>query len=286
MPQSVIPLMVKAARAAGHVLLRHFERLDTLNIVTKTRMDYASEADEQAELAIIKKLRQEYPDHAILGEEGGAQPGARGGSRYTWVIDPLDGTSNYLRGFPHWCVSMALCEDGEPAHAVIFDPLRNELFTATRGGGAFLNERRIRASERAGLSGALIATGFSPRERARAAAQLDCINTLLDEAEDIRCTGSSALDLAHIACARLDGSFEAGLQPWDIAAGVLLVREAGGRVGDFNGADIGNLHIPGARQMLAGNLRVADSLQALVGGSDDARMLAEGDARASFRGNA
>jgi len=274
MSQSVIPLMVKAARAAGDVLLHHFERLDTLNIVTKTRMDYASEADEQAESAIIKQLRQAEPDYAILGEEGGAQPGTRGGNRYTWVIDPLDGTSNYLHGFPHWCVSMALCEDGEPVHAVIFDPLRNELFTATRGGGAFLNERRIRISERAGLSGALIATGFSPRERERAAAQLDCINTLLDEAEDIRCTGSSALDLAYIACGRLDGSFEAGSQPWDIAAGVLLVREAGGRVCDFNAAAIDTLHLPGMRHMVAGNLPVTEALQVLVSASTYARMFA------------
>jgi len=277
MSPPVIPLMVKAAHAAGDVLLHHFGRLDTLNIITKMRMDYASEADEQAEAAIIKQLRREYPDYAILGEEGGAQPGARGISRHTWVIDPLDGTSNYLRGFPHWCVSIALCEGGEPVCAVIFDPLRNELLTATRGGGAQLNERRIRVSERPGLTGALIGTGFSPRERMRAAAQLDCIKTLLHEAEDVRCGGSSALDLAHVACGRLDGCFEAGVQPWDMAAGVLLVREAGGRVGDFSGAPIGNLNVPGApggRQMLAGNLHVAALLQALVGGSEYARMFA------------
>jgi len=208
------------------VLLRHMHRLDSLNIIEKARMDYASEVDEQAEAAIIEVLRRAAPDDAILGEEGGVQAGASGASRSTWVIDPLDGTSNYLHGIAHWCVSIALCVDGEPTHAVVFDPLHNELFTANRGGGAHLNGQRIRVSERRDLSGSLIASGFSPRERERADAQLDCIKRLLREAEDLRCGGASALDLAHVACGRLDGCFEAGVQPWDMAAGVLLVREA------------------------------------------------------------
>src|SRR5690606_40266917 len=144
--------------------------------------------------------------------------------------DPLDGTSNYLRGLPHWCVSIALVEHGEPQHAVIFDPLRNELFTATRGAGAQLNERRIRIADRKELQGAMLLTGFPPRERARAGAQLECVRELLRDAEDIRRTGSAALDLAYVACARADAYFEAGLKNWDLAAGVLLVREAGGRV--------------------------------------------------------
>jgi len=263
----VINIMVKAARAGGNVLLRHMQRLEGLNIVEKARMDYASDADEQAEAAIIKELRRAYPDDAILGEEGGAQPGARGQSRYTWVIDPLDGTSNYLRGFPHWCVSIARCEGGEPVHAVIFDPLRNELFTASRGSGAQLNDRRIRVSERRDLTGALLATGFAPRERPRADAQLDCIKSLLGEAEDVRRAGSAALDLAYVACARVDGYFEAGVRPWDIAAGVLLVREAGGKVCDFKGATIGSLHQPGPATgitLVSGSLRVADAVQAQI----------------------
>jgi len=272
MLQPAVNIMIKAARAGGNVLLRHMHRLDALNIVEKARMDYASEVDEQAEEAIIKELRRAQPDYAILGEEGGAKQGARGVSRYTWVIDPLDGTSNYLHGFPHWCVSIALCEGAEPLHAVIFDPLRNELFTATRGSGAQLNERRIRVSERRDLGGSLIATGFAPRERARAGAQLACINTLLveREAEDVRRAGSAALDLAYVACGRVDAYFEAGVQPWDIAAGTLLVREAGGKVCDFNGAPIAALHLPGppgGRQVIAGNLRVADPLQAVIAGS-------------------
>jgi len=262
-----VNVMVKAARAGGNVLLRHMHRLDALNVVEKGRMDYASEVDGQAEEAIVKELRRANPDYAILGEEGGVQKGNRGPSRYTWVIDPLDGTSNYLHGIPHWCVSIALCEGPEPLHAVVFDPLRNELFTATRGAGAQLNEKRIRVSERKDLTGALLATGFPPRERKRVGAHLDCLKTLMDEVEDVRRTGSAALDLAWVAAGRCDAYFEAGVQAWDVAAGVLLVREAGGRVGDFRGAPTGPMHIAGAaagRQLLAGNVKVSDALQKVI----------------------
>ena len=269
-----VNVIVKAARAGGNVLLRHMHRLDALNVVEKDRLDYASEVDGLAEEAIIKELRRANPDYAILGEEGGAQKGNRGPSRYTWVIDPLDGTSNYLHGIPHWCVSIALCEGPEPLHAVVFDPLRNELFTATRGAGAQLNEKRIRVSERKDLTGALLATGFPPRERKRVGAHLDCLKLLMVEAEDVRRTGSAALDLAWVAAGRCDAYFEAGVQAWDIAAGVLLVREAGGRVADFRGAATGPMHVAGAaagRQLLAGNLKVTDALQKAIVASGYAR---------------
>ena len=261
-----VNVMVKAARAGGNVLLRHMHRLAALNVVEKERMDYASEVDGLAEEAIIKELRRANPDYAILGEEGGAQKGNRGPSRYTWVIDPLDGTSNYLHGIPHWCVSLALCEGPEPLHAVVFDPLRNELFTASRGAGAQLNEKRVRVSERKDLAGAMLATGFAPRERKRLDAQLDCLKVLMREAEDVRRTGSAALDLAWVAAGRCDAYFEAGVQPWDIAAGVLLVREAGGRVGDFRGAATGPMHVAmgAGRQLLAGNLKVTEALQKVI----------------------
>ena len=261
-----VNVMVKAARAGGNVLLRHMHRLDALNVVEKERMDYASEVDGLAEEAIIKELRRANPDYAILGEEGGAQKGNRGPSRYTWVIDPLDGTSNYLHGIPHWCVSLALCEGPEPLHAVVFDPLRNELFTASRGAGAQLNEKRVRVSERKDLAGAMLATGFAPRERKRLDAQLDCLKVLMREAEDVRRTGSAALDLAWVAAGRCDAYFEAGVQPWDIAAGVLLVREAGGRVGDFRGAATGPMHVAmgSGRQLIAGNVKVTDALQKAI----------------------
>ena len=259
MQKPVITVMVKAARLAGNVLLRNINKLDSLNVVQKERMDYASEVDADAEKVIVKELRRAYPDYAVVGEEGGNQ----GSGRYTWVIDPLDGTSNYLRGFPHFCVSIALVEHGEPTHGVIFDPLRNDLFTASRGSGATLNEKKIRVAERRDLNGSMLITGFAPRERKNASAHLKCIDALLLEAEDIRRTGSAALDLAYVACGRSDAYFEAGVKPWDIAAGVLLVREAGGKVCDFRGRTTGpmdNRGLPG-RQLVAGNLKICDALQ-------------------------
>ena len=260
----VVTVMVKAARTGGNVLLRGMNKLDALNVVQKERLDYASEVDADAEKAIVKELRRAYPDYGVLGEEGGLQPGKH--PRYHWVIDPLDGTSNYLHGFPHFCVSIALVDNGEPTDAVIFDPLRNELFTASRGAGAQLNERRIRVAERKDLAGVTVATGFPPRERARAGAQLECIRELLVHAEDVRRTGSAALDLAYVACGRSDGYFEAGVKAWDIAAGVLLVREAGGKVCDFRGAATARLDgkAPETRQLIAGNLKVCEALQKLV----------------------
>jgi len=266
MQKPVVTIMVKAARAGGNVLLRHLSKLDALNVVEKGRMDFASEVDGLAEEAIVKELRRAYPDYGVLGEEGGAQKPGRGGGRYTWVIDPLDGTSNYLRGLPHYCVSIALTENGEPIHGVIFDPIRNELFVASRGGGAVLNDRKIRVAERKDLAGSMIVTGFPPRERERAGAQLECVRQLLREAEDVRRTGSAALDLAYVACGRLDGYFEAGVKPWDIAAGVLLVREAGGRVCEYNGANLGRMDVATARigQIVASNVKLVEPLKKLI----------------------
>ena len=262
MQKPAVNLMVKAARAAGNVLLRHMYKLDALNVVEKDRMDFASEVDELAEKEIIKEFRRSTPDYGILGEEGGERK-AKAGSRFTWVIDPLDGTSNYLRGIPHFCVSIALVEAGEPVHGVIFDPLRNELFTASRGSGATLNDKRIRVADRKDLAGAMVLTGFPPRERSRASAQLKCVDTLLTEIEDIRRTGSAARDLASVAPGRADAYFEAGVKPWDIAAGALMVREAGGKVSDFKGRGTGPMDARGVagRPLLAGNIKVAELLQ-------------------------
>ena len=184
-----------------------------------------------------------------------------GQGRQTFVIDPLDGTSNFLRGWPHFCISIALVENGEPTDGVIYDPLRNELFTASRGAGAVLNDKKIRVSDRKDLAGAMLITSFPPRERARLAPQLATVQSLLGEAEDIRRTGSAALDLAYVACGRADGYFEAGIKPWDIAAGMLLVREAGGRVCDFRGR--GERLLDGG-QIVAGNLKLGDALQKAV----------------------
>lgn len=257
MQKPVVNVMVKAARQAGSVLLRHMGKLDSLNVFEKARHDYASEVDSLAEAEIIRELRRAYPDVAILGEESGAM----GQGRQTFVIDPLDGTSNFLRGLPHFCISIALVENGEPVDGVIFDPLRNELFTASRGAGALLNDKKLRVADRKDMSGSLLITGFPPRERSRLAPQLDTIRALLAEAEDIRRTGSAALDLAYVAAGRADAYFEAGVKAWDIAAGMLLVREAGGRVCDFRGR--GERLLNGG-QMIAGNIRMVDALQKAI----------------------
>ncbi len=262
MQKPAVTVMVKAARLAGNVLLRNINKLEALNVVQKGRMDYASEVDGDAEKVIVKELKRAYPDYGIYGEEGGLQ----GNGRQMWVIDPLDGTSNYLRGFPHYCVSIALVENGEPTDAVIFDPLRNELFTASKGAGAVLNDRRIRVAERKDLDGTMIHTGFAPRERTRAGSQLKTVDTLLVQAEDIRRTGSAALDLAYVACGRADAYFEAGVKAWDIAAGVLLVREAGGTVCNYRGATLARMDDKGpeTQQVVAGNLKVCEALQKVI----------------------
>jgi myo-inositol-1(or 4)-monophosphatase len=262
MQKPAVTVMVKAARLAGNVLLRKIHKLEALIVVQKGRMEYASEVDADAEKVIVKELKRAYPEYGIFGEEGGVQSERR----HMWVIDPLDGTSNYLRGVPHYCVSIALVENGEPTDAVIFDPLRNELFTASRGAGAVLNDRRIRVADRKDLEGTMIHTGFAPRERARASAQLKSLDALLVHAEDIRRSGSAALDLAYVACGRADAYFEAGVKAWDIAAGVLLVREAGGKVCDFKGATPARMDNrgPDTQQIVAGNLKVAESLQKVL----------------------
>ena len=257
MQKPVINVMVKAARQAGNILLRHMGKLDSLNVFEKGRQDYASEVDSLAETEIIRELRRAYPEAAILAEESGAM----GKGKLTFIIDPLDGTSNFLRGLPHFCVSIALVENGEPTDGVIFDPLRNELFTASRGAGAMLNDKKLRVSDRKDLVGSLLITGFPPRERARLAPQLETIRGLLADAEDIRRTGSAALDLAYVAAGRADAYFEAGVKAWDIAAGILLVREAGGRVCDFRGR--GEQLLNGG-QVVAGNLKVVDALQKAI----------------------
>jgi len=262
MQKPAVTVMVKAARLAGNVLLRNINKLEALNVVQKGRMDYASEVDADAEKVIVKELKRAYPEYGIFGEEGGIQ----GVNRMMWVIDPLDGTSNYLRGFPHYCVSIALVENGEPIDAVIFDPLRNELFTASKGNGAVLNDRRLRVSDRKDLEGTMIHTGFAPRERSRANSQLKTVDTLLVQAEDVRRTGSAALDLAYVACGRADAYFEAGVKAWDIAAGVLLVREAGGKVCNYRGAPLDRMDSrgPETQQVVAGNIKVCEALQKVI----------------------
>jgi myo-inositol-1(or 4)-monophosphatase len=257
MPRPHVTIAARAARSAGNIILRYMNRIDGLQIVEKQQLDFVSEVDKLAEAEIIKELRRAYPDHSILAEESGTT----GKGPLQWVIDPLDGTHNYLRGIPHFSVSIALLEKGVPIHAVVFDPLRDELYTASKGDGAYINDRRMRVSKRENLGGAMIATGFPFRQREHLTAQMDITRALLGQAEDIRRSGSAALDLAYVAAGRYDGYFEIGLKPWDLAAGVLLVHEAGGRYCDFAGRD----GIPASGNIVAGNLNVAKAMVDAIG---------------------
>jgi myo-inositol-1(or 4)-monophosphatase len=229
----MLVIAVKAARRAGAIINRASADLNRLAVEKKGYRDYVSEVDRAAEQAIIDILLKAYPDHAIVAEESGNQ----GSSEYQWVIDPLDGTTNFLHGFPQYAVSVALMHKGVLSQAVVYDPTRNDLFTATRGRGAFLNEQRIRVSSCIRLSDALIGTGFPFRNSAHLDMYLAMFKDMVCKAGELRRPGSAALDLAYTAAGRLDGFWEIGLQRWDIAAGALLVKEAGGMVSDFEGND-------------------------------------------------
>jgi len=230
----MLNIAIKAARSAGNLILRYSNRIDTLSISSKQRNDFVSEVDQQAEQEIIGVLRKAYPDHAILAEESGEQ---KTDSEYTWIIDPLDGTTNFLHGFPQYAVSIALKKGRLLDQAVVYDPLKNELFTASKGAGAQLDGRRIRVSTHHKLEGALLGTGFPFKQKQDLETYLKMFSALFQDTAGIRRAGSAALDLAYVAAGRLDGFWEYGLNPWDMAAGILLIREAGGFVCDFNGAD-------------------------------------------------
>jgi myo-inositol-1(or 4)-monophosphatase len=228
----MLNIAVRAARNAGDIIVRHSTRIDALTISTKERNDFVSEVDRQAEDEIIAIIRKAYPEHGILAEESG-QHGRS--DEFLWIVDPLDGTTNFLHGFPQFAVSIGLQHKGRLEQGVIYDPMRQELFTASRGVGAFLDNRRIRVSKQTGLKGALLGTGFPYKEQRHLDAYLGMFKALLADSAGIRRPGSAALDLAYVAAGRFDGFWEFGLNPWDMAAGVLLVREAGGLVGDFAG---------------------------------------------------
>lgn len=233
MTHPVVNIAVGAAHAAGEIIRRHFLQVGSIPFAHKARHDYVSEVDQGCEVEIVKEIKRYYPDHAFLCEESGRT----GDGETVWVIDPLDGTSNFLHGYPHFAVSIAQQVNGRTEHGVIYDPMRDELFTASRGGGAFVNNKRIRVSSRTGLDEAILATAFPFRSRSKMPAFGRVFQAVFEKVEDFRRGGSAALDLAWVAAARLDGYFEIGLQPWDVAAGALIVREAGGVVMDFSGSD-------------------------------------------------
>lgn len=225
----MLNIAIRAARNAGDLIQRSSQNLDNIHIDQKGRNDYASEVDRIAEHEIIKVIRTAFPDHAILAEESGEHQG----NDYVWVIDPLDGTTNFLHGFPQYAVSIALKNKNKLELGVIYDPLRDELFTAERGGGAMLNNRKIRVAKHNSMRGALIGTGFPFKKQENLEPYLNMFRAVTQDTAGIRRAGAAALDLAYVACGRLDAYWETGVSEWDIAAGVLLVQEAGGVATDF-----------------------------------------------------
>lgn len=230
-----INIATQAAIAAGKLIIRHFDRLDLVKVEQKSTHDFVSEVDIAAEETIIRTIKTAYPHHGILAEESGQQ---NPHSDHQWIIDPIDGTFNFLHGLPHFCISIALSIKGKIEHGVIFDPIRHEIFTATRGRGAYLNNKRIRVSAQAQLSNALIGSNL-PHGNDTTLYQdyLKVFNACLPVCARMRNTGSAALDLAYVACGRFDGYWARGLRLWDIAAGTVLVFEAGGLLCDFSGGE-------------------------------------------------
>ena len=251
---------VKAARKAGAIINRGANDIERLTIHRKRHNDFVSEIDHAAESAIIQVLKEAYPAHGFHAEESGKD---RAKNEFVWCIDPLDGTTNFLHGFPQYCVSIALLHHGVPEQAVVFDPNRNELFTATKGSGAYLNERRIRTSKLDTLKDALIGTGFPFREKADLDAYMAQFRSMTASCAGIRRPGAAALDLAWVACGRVDGFWEVGLSAWDMAAGALLVREAGGRIGDLEGED----HFMDSGRVAASNPKIFTQLLKALGGA-------------------
>ncbi|NHN37508.1 inositol monophosphatase [Pseudomaricurvus alcaniphilus] len=242
--EPMLNIALRAARKAGELIERALERVDVVAFEEKGRNDFVTDVDKASEKEIIYHLRKAFPEHSILGEESGHQ---RRDSDYEWIIDPLDGTTNFIHGIPHFAISIACTYKGQLEHGVVLNPMTREEFTASRGKGATLNGRRIRVSSRRGLDGALIGTGipFNGYALERLSPYLAALQEIAGKTAGIRRPGAAALDLAYVAAGRFDGFWEMNLQPWDMAAGILLVKEAGGLVSDFKGGnscmDTGNV---------------------------------------------
>ena len=253
--QPMLNIAIRAARAAGDLIVRKINKIPDLQIEVKGTNDFVTEVDRQAEERIIETLWKSFPDHGFQGEELGEIEGA---GEYRWIIDPLDGTTNFLHGFPHFAVSLACQHKGKIIHGVVYDPLKQELFSASRGEGATLNNRRIRVTAIKSTKGALLGTGFPFKQPQEIDHFLKVFSEFFSSASDIRRAGSAALDLAYVAAGRLDGFWESGLHAWDIAAGTLLVREAGGLATDFSGDE----HFLKNGEIIVGNPRIlADMLR-------------------------
>lgn len=230
----MVNIAVRAARRAGELMIRRLNQLEALEVTEKSRNEYVTEVDYQAEEAIIEVIQDHYPEHSILAEERGQQ----GSHEYQWIIDPLDGTTNFMHGFPVFSVSIAVAYKGQLEHGVVYDPLRQEIFSASRGQGAQLDGRKIRVSRRVNMQHSLIATGFPySKNMEHLEEYLAMLKSVITASSGIRRPGSAALDLCYLASGRVDGFWEIGLNIWDIAAGALLIKEAGGRISDFQGSD-------------------------------------------------
>ena len=257
----MLNIAVRAARAAGNVITRGYENRSDLEIHSKGAHDFVTKIDKEAELTIIGKIQQSFPDHSFIGEEGG---NIKGNSDFTWIIDPLDGTSNFIAGIPHFAVSIALTFKGKLDQAVIFDPIRGELFTASKGSGAQLNNFRLRCTNAKDLSNTLLATALPFKDKSSLNDDLAKFANVFKDCADVRRSGSAALDLAYVAAGRYDGYWEKGLQAWDMAAGELLVKESGGLVTDYAGNNdplYDELKLAGsANGLVAGNPRVVQNI--------------------------
>ncbi len=247
----MLNIAVKAARAAGAIINRASMDLDILKINTKSPNDFVTEVDQMAEQVIIETILQAYPDHGILAEESGREHGAKH-SEFVWIIDPLDGTTNFIHGFPVYCVSIALTHRGVVQQAVVYDPTRNDLFYATKGRGAFLNDKRLRVSKRTRMGDALVGTGFPFRRGDNPKRYLKMFEEVMSQVAGLRRPGAAALDLCYVAAGYYDAFFETGLSPWDVAAGSLIITEAGGLIGNFTG-ESDFLH---QREVVAGNPKI------------------------------
>ncbi len=255
----MLNVAIKAARAAGAIINRAALDVESVRVSQKQVNDFVTEVDHASEAAVIETLLTAYPDHAIWAEESGRSQG-RQGSDFVWIIDPLDGTTNFIHGFPVYCVSIALSVKGKIEQAVIYDPTRNDLFTATRGRGAYVNERRIRVSKRTDLRQCLVSTGFPFRPGDNLNSYLRMMAEVMQRTAGLRRPGAAALDLAYVAAGFTDGFFETGLSPWDVAAGSLLVTEAGGLVGNFTGES----DFLEQKECVAGNPRVYGQLVGML----------------------
>ncbi len=262
MSQALHPMLniaIKAARLAGAIINRAALDLEVLKIGTKGPNDYVSEVDRAAEDIIIQTLLEAYPGHGILAEESGREHGAKN-SEYIWIIDPLDGTTNFLHGFPVYAVSIALAFRGQVQQAVVYDPTRNDLFFASKGRGAFLNDRRLRVSKRLRLADSLIGTGFPFRKGDNFKRYVKMFEEVMQSCAGLRRPGAAALDLCYVAAGYYDGFFETGLNPWDVAAGSLMITEAGGLIGNFTG-ESDYLY---QREVVAGNPKVYGQLVTML----------------------